>query len=55
MALYRSGYTLPRDLDLNDAVHVRGFPYSVPSQETFAAIRAPLAVLDADCAVAVTR
>ncbi|MGX1548417.1 hypothetical protein [Streptomyces adustus] len=56
VALYRSGYALPmRDLDLDDAVHALGFPYSVPSQETRAAIRAALAVLDADYTVTVTR
>ncbi|MGW2492391.1 hypothetical protein ACWCV9_35005 [Streptomyces sp. NPDC001606] len=55
VALYRSGYTLPmRDLDLDDAVHALDFPYSVPSQETRAAIRAALAVLDADYTVTVT-
>ena len=52
----RSGYTLPlRDLDLDDAVHALDFPYSVPSAETRAAIRAALAVLDADYTVSVTR
>ncbi|NEA80352.1 hypothetical protein G3I30_14855 [Actinospica acidiphila] len=55
VALYRSGYTLPmRDLDLDDAVHALDLPYSVPSQETRAAIRAALAVLDADYTVTVT-
>jgi hypothetical protein len=56
IALYRSGYTLPlRDLDLDDAVHALDFPSSVPSAETRAAIRAALAVLDADYTVTVTR
>jgi hypothetical protein len=55
-AIYRSGCTLPlRDLDLDDAVHALDFPYSVPSAETRAAIRAALAVLDADYTVTVTR
>ncbi len=54
-ALYCTGYTLPmRDLDLDDAVHALDFPYSVPSQETRAAIRAALAVLDGDYTVTVT-
>ncbi|MFJ8142629.1 hypothetical protein [Streptomyces sp. NPDC096013] len=56
IALYRSGYTLPlRDTDLDEAVHALDFPYSVPSTETRAAIRAALAVLDADYTVTVTR
>ncbi|MFD7708623.1 hypothetical protein [Streptomyces sp. NPDC059786] len=55
VALYRSGYTLPmRDLDLDGAVHALDFPYSVPSPETRAAIRAALAVLDAAYTVTVT-
>jgi hypothetical protein len=56
VALYRSGYTLPmRDLDLNDAALALDFPCSAPSPETRAAIRAALAVLDADYTVTITR
>ncbi|MFF9244557.1 hypothetical protein ACF1AY_35815 [Streptomyces sp. NPDC014776] len=56
VTLYRSRYRLPmRDLDLDDAVRALDFPYSLPSQETRAAIRAALAVLDADYTVTVTR
>ncbi|CAM5498855.1 hypothetical protein SCANM63S_04766 [Streptomyces canarius] len=35
-------------------MHALDFPHSVPSQETRAAIRAALAVLDADYTVTVT-
>ncbi|MEV6057511.1 hypothetical protein [Streptomyces sp. NPDC052107] len=55
IALYRSGYVLPMpDGHLDDAVHALDFPYSVPSPETRAAIRAALAVLEADYTVTVT-
>jgi hypothetical protein len=56
VALYRSGYRLPMPDDhLDDAVHALDFPYSVPSPETRAALRAALAVLEADYTVTVTR
>ncbi|MGW5136800.1 hypothetical protein [Streptomyces sp. NPDC004135] len=56
VALYRSGYRLPMpDEHLNDAVQALEFQYSVPSPETRAAIRAALAVLDADYTITVTR
>jgi hypothetical protein len=56
VALYRSGYRLPMPDDhLNDAVHALDFPYSEPSAETRAAIRAALAVLDFDYTITVTR
>ncbi|MDQ0994814.1 hypothetical protein [Streptomyces sp. V3I7] len=55
LTLYRSGYALPmRDEDLDDAVHALDFPYSAPSPETRAAVRAALAVLEADVTVTVT-
>ncbi|GGY05138.1 hypothetical protein GCM10010358_68160 [Streptomyces minutiscleroticus] len=55
IALYRSGYRLPlRDDELDDAVHALDFPYSRPSVETRSAIRAALAVLEADYTVTVT-
>ncbi|WP_435218755.1 hypothetical protein [Streptomyces sp. bgisy034] len=55
VALYRSGYTLPiPDDSLDDAVRALDFPYSVPSPETRATIRAALAVLEADYTVTVT-
>ncbi|MEU9191317.1 hypothetical protein AB0D14_43940 [Streptomyces sp. NPDC048484] len=55
VAFYRSGYTLPMpDDDLDDAVRALDFPYSVPSPETRASIRAALAVLEADYTVTVT-
>ncbi|MGW0094880.1 hypothetical protein ACWDWS_38765 [Streptomyces sp. NPDC003328] len=54
VALYRSGHTLPMPDDhLDDAVHALDFPYSEPSPETRAAIRAALAVLEADFTVTV--
>ncbi|MGP4014102.1 hypothetical protein [Streptomyces sp. 4N124] len=54
VSLYRSGYTLPMtDDDLDDAVRALDFPYSVPSPETRASIRAALAVLEADYTVTV--
>ncbi|MEU0228232.1 hypothetical protein ABZ177_28335 [Streptomyces sp. NPDC006284] len=54
VALYRSGHALPMPDDhLDDAVHALDFPYSVPSPETRAAIRAALAVLEADYTVTV--
>ncbi|MEU9671781.1 hypothetical protein AB0E25_41015 [Streptomyces bobili] len=43
------------DDDLDDAVLALDFPYSVPSAETRASIRAALAVMDADYTVTVTR
>jgi hypothetical protein len=56
VARYRSGHTLSlSDDDLDDAVLALDFPYSVPSPETRASIRAALAVLDADYTVTVTR
>ncbi|MFF8932254.1 hypothetical protein ACF1AO_33880 [Streptomyces longwoodensis] len=56
IALYRSGYTLPMpDDDLNDAVRALDFPFSAPSPETRAYIRAALAVLEADYTISVTR
>jgi hypothetical protein len=56
LALYRSGHTLPMtDDDLDDAVLALNFPYSAPSAQTRASIRAALAVLDADYTVTVTR
>ncbi|WP_409240503.1 hypothetical protein [Streptomyces sp. PA5.6] len=55
VALYRIGCTPPvTDDDLDYAVHALHFPYSVPSPETRASIRAALAVLDADHTVTVT-
>ncbi|MFD7407781.1 hypothetical protein ACFV7R_35140 [Streptomyces sp. NPDC059866] len=52
VALYRSEYTLPMPDDhLGDAVRALDFPYSVPSPKTRAAIRAALAVLEADYTV----
>jgi hypothetical protein len=54
VALYRSGHTLPMTDDhLDDAVRALDFPYSVPSPETRAAVRAALAVLEADYTVTV--
>ncbi|MGW5465223.1 hypothetical protein [Streptomyces sp. NPDC003996] len=56
VALYRSDYVLPMpDGHLDDAVHALDFPYSMPSPETRAAIRATLAVLEADYTVTVTQ
>ncbi|WP_328868632.1 hypothetical protein OHT76_44065 [Streptomyces sp. NBC_00287] len=56
VALYRSGHVLPMpDDDLDDAVRTLDFPCSVPSPQTRAAIRAALAVLEADCTVTITR
>ncbi|MEV4231245.1 hypothetical protein AB0J81_29985 [Streptomyces bobili] len=56
VALYRSGYRLPMPDDhLDDAAHALDFPYSEPSPETRAAIRAALAVLDSDYTITVTR
>ncbi|CAL9327923.1 hypothetical protein [Streptomyces griseoflavus] len=56
VALYRSGYRLPMPDDhLDDAVHALDFPYSAPSPETRAAIRAALAVLDSDYTITLTR
>jgi hypothetical protein len=56
VALYRSGHALPMpDDDLDDAVRALDFPYSIPSPETRASIRAALAVLEADYTVTVTR
>ncbi|MGW1291081.1 hypothetical protein ACWD4N_48015 [Streptomyces sp. NPDC002586] len=56
VALFRCGYTLPMtDDDLDDAVLALDFPYSIPSPETRASIRAALAVLEADHTVTVTR
>ncbi|MEV4231247.1 hypothetical protein AB0J81_29995 [Streptomyces bobili] len=43
------------DDHLDDAVPALDFPYSVPSAETPASIRAALAVMDADYTVTVTR
>ncbi|MFC0843433.1 hypothetical protein ACFH04_06755 [Streptomyces noboritoensis] len=55
LTLYRSGATLPMpDRELNTAVHALAFPYSVPSPQTRAAIRAALAVLEADDTLTVT-
>ncbi|MGC0407768.1 hypothetical protein RKD31_001011 [Streptomyces sp. SAI-163] len=54
VALYRSGHVLPLpDDDLDDAVRALDFPYSAPSPETRAAIRAALAVLEAEYTVTV--
>ncbi|MEV5521932.1 hypothetical protein AB0N43_15885 [Streptomyces pseudogriseolus] len=55
VALYRSGHVLPMPDDhLDDAVRaLDDFPYSAPSPETRAAIRAALAVLEADYTVTV--
>ncbi|MGW5657190.1 hypothetical protein [Streptomyces humi] len=56
VALYRGGFRLPMPDDhLDDAVRALAFPYSVPSPETRASIRAALAVLDADPTITVTR
>ncbi|MFD0008184.1 hypothetical protein ACFVJ4_38125 [Streptomyces sp. NPDC127178] len=55
VALYRNGHTLPMsDDDLDDAVLALDFPYSVPSTETRASIRAAPAVTEADYNVTVT-
>ncbi|MFJ8158526.1 hypothetical protein [Streptomyces sp. NPDC094468] len=55
VTLYRSGYRLPLPNEhLEDAVRALGFPYSVPSRETLAAIRAALAVLEADPSISTT-
>ncbi|WP_199550139.1 hypothetical protein [Streptomyces sp. N35] len=49
VALYRGGLQLPlSDAFLDNVVRALGFPYSRPSRETRAAIRAALAVLEAD-------
>jgi hypothetical protein len=50
LALYRSGHKLDElsDDELDSAVRALKFPYSRPSEETRAAIRAALAVLEAD-------
>ncbi|MGW1729022.1 hypothetical protein ACWCQK_39975, partial [Streptomyces sp. NPDC002306] len=49
LTLYRSGYSLPMpDSQLDAAVHALGFPRSVPSPQTRAAIPAALAVLESD-------
>ncbi|MFG2312916.1 hypothetical protein ACGFS9_30215 [Streptomyces sp. NPDC048566] len=50
VALYRSGQELDdlSDDELDAAVRTLKFPYSRPSEETRAAIRAALAVLEAD-------
>ncbi|GHC88553.1 hypothetical protein [Streptomyces flavofungini] len=54
IALYRCGHRLPMPDDhLDDAVRALDFPYSVPSSETRAAIRAAIAVLEADPAISV--
>ena len=56
LALYRSGHRLPlTNNQLDDAVHALHFPYSVPSPATRAALRAALAVLEADPTINVTR
>ncbi|MET7693843.1 hypothetical protein ABZT06_38760 [Streptomyces sp. NPDC005483] len=55
VALYRDGHTLPMpDDDLDDAVRALDFPFSAPSPETRASIRAALAVLEADSTITVT-
>ncbi len=50
VALYRSGQQLDElsDDELDTAVRALKFPYSRPSEETRAAIRAALGVLEAD-------
>ncbi|MGW3384506.1 hypothetical protein ACWDCO_30595 [Streptomyces albogriseolus] len=54
IAYKRSGHLLPMPDDrLDDAVRALDFPYSAPSPETRAAIRAALAVLEADYTVTV--
>ncbi|MFD4588314.1 hypothetical protein [Streptomyces sp. NPDC058434] len=56
VALYRSGHALPiPDGQLDDAVRALAFPYSAPSPETRASIRAALAVLEADYTVTISR
>ncbi|MFE9769798.1 hypothetical protein ACFYPC_35640 [Streptomyces sp. NPDC005808] len=54
LALYRSGQRLYlSDAELDTAVRDLKFPYSRPSAETRAAIRAALAVLEADPTITV--
>ncbi|MFD6923738.1 hypothetical protein ACFV99_26495 [Streptomyces sp. NPDC059944] len=55
VALYRSGQKLDElsDDGLDTAVRALRFPYSTPSTETRAAIRAALGVLEADPSIAV--
>ncbi|MFE7077118.1 hypothetical protein ACFU96_44240 [Streptomyces sp. NPDC057620] len=54
LALYRSGHQLYlSDAELDSAVRALTFPYSRPSPETRAAIRAALAVLEADHTITV--
>ncbi|WP_415940225.1 hypothetical protein [Streptomyces sp. 039-1] len=55
VALYRSGQALDdlSDDELDTAVRTLKFPYSRPSEETRAAIRATLAVLEADPGISV--
>ncbi|MFI6340757.1 hypothetical protein [Streptomyces sp. NPDC050535] len=55
VALYRSGQQLDQlsDDELDTAVRALKFPYSRPSDETRAAIRAALGVLEADPTIAV--
>ncbi|MFJ4790997.1 hypothetical protein [Streptomyces sp. NPDC088794] len=56
LALYRDEYKLPISDDvLDDAVRALDFPYSAPSWETRASIRAALAVLEADFTIIVIR
>jgi hypothetical protein len=55
VARYRSGHVLPiPDDHLDDAVRALAFRHSGPSPETRAAIRAALAVLEADYTITVT-
>ncbi|MFJ5779325.1 hypothetical protein [Streptomyces sp. NPDC093094] len=55
LALHRSRTAPPlTDQQLDDAVRGLAFPYSRPSGETRAAIRAALAVLDADPTLTLT-
>ncbi|MFE9812462.1 hypothetical protein [Streptomyces sp. NPDC005548] len=55
LALYRSGQQLDQlgDDELDTAVRALKFPYSKPSTETRAAVRAALGVLEADFTISV--
>ncbi|MFM9632796.1 MULTISPECIES: hypothetical protein [Streptomyces] len=55
LALYRSGQELTRlsDDDIDTAVRALKFPSSRPSEETRAAIRAALAVLETDPTISI--